>query len=147
MAQFRWSMEWIFSLRPVEDTCHFCSPPPAPSPPAVVYEILISNHCWFAVNMCIGISGHLQPSQDDSFGTFHGKRNFFFQTGKRRAVSMRRTTLIIFSSSAGGRGKHNLFAVVGDTTCQSKAPELQHPGHSWTSPPFLLLLGRSEGTF
>lgn len=60
---------------------------------------------------------------------------------------MRRTTLFTFSSSAEGRGNYNLFAVVvGDTTCQSKAPGLQHPGHSWTSPPFLPLLGSSEET-
>lgn len=54
MAQFRSNMEWIFSVRPVEDSCHFCSLPQPQLLQQWFYELIISKHCWFAVNICIG---------------------------------------------------------------------------------------------
>lgn len=54
MAQFRSNVERIFSVRPAEDSCHFCSLPQPQLLPQWFYELIISNHCWFAVNICIG---------------------------------------------------------------------------------------------
>lgn len=52
MAQFRSTMEWIFSIRPGEDSCHFCSLPQLHLLQQCFYELITSNHCWFAVNIC-----------------------------------------------------------------------------------------------